>query len=248
MKDRRDSMVRLAATAIAIVLIMFAVVGAFSTSHFTSVLRMSTGEAIAYFFLFLPRTIELIAVSFVVASTAGALSILPFARAAWPLIKGLALGLKCIPFFWLAVALEIALSLAGMNPISGTGGSDVAGHLSRLFAPAFVLAIYQFPLIVDYLDERLKVSAGFRPAGASLLGALGAQFARDLPDVLTATVVTEIVFAWPGDGRLFWHFLSFQAVSPAEGILLLTALSVLATRFLVATLTRRTAESADAHA
>jgi len=248
MKAQRDTLVRFAATAIAIVLIMFAVVGAFSTSHFASVLRMSTAEAIADFLLFLPRTIELIAVSFVVASTAGALSVLPFARAVWPLIKGLALGLQCIPFFWLAVALEIALGLAGMNPISGTGGPDVAGHLSRLFAPAFVLAIYQFQLIVDYLDERLRLSASFRPAGASLLGALGAQFARDLPDVLTATVITEIAFAWPGDGRLFWYFLSFQAVSPAEGMLLFTALFVLATRFLVALLTRRKAENADAHA
>jgi peptide/nickel transport system permease protein len=238
------ALLRLVATAGAIVLIMLVVLGVFSTSHLASFPQMFNGKIIAELFSYLPRTIELIAVSFVVASIAGVLSALSTARAVRALIASVVLGLQCIPFFWLAIAVQFVFGAFGKNPIAGTGG--FTGHLSDLFAPVVVLALFLFPLIAEPLSRRLTLGPNLRTAAPPILGALAEQFARDLPDLLTATIITEIVFAWPGAGRLFWHSLHFAARPEPAALLLLMALSVLLARFLSVTLIRR--EATDSHA
>lgn len=244
MKDSRGAFSRLMTTAAAIALIMLAVLGVFSTSHLASFPQMFNGKVIAEFFSHLPRTIELIAVSFVIASIAGLLSVLPTARGVKALIASVVLGLQCIPFFWLAIAVQFAFGSFGISPIAGTGG--FAAHLSDLFAPVCVLTLFQFPLIVEHLNTRLTPGTNLRAAAPSILGGLAEQFARDLPDLLTATIITEIVFAWPGAGRLFWHSLRYAP--QAAGLLVFVALSVLVTRFLAETLDRRTKEVTASHA
>ncbi len=248
MKSSRAALVRLAATAVAIALIMLAVLGVFSISHLASFPLMFSGTVIADFFRHLPRTIELIAVSFVVASIAGLLSTLPYARAAKPLITSIALALQCIPFFWLALAVQMAFVIFGIYPYAGMGGSNFAGHLSGLLAPVGVLTLFQFPLIVERLNKRLALGTNLRAAVPSILSELAAQFARNLPDLITATVITEILFAQTGEGRLFWRSLSSSAGSEAAGLLLFMALSVLVTRFFAEPLTRHATEATDTHA
>ncbi|HXM18442.1 MAG TPA: hypothetical protein VN934_06480 [Candidatus Tumulicola sp.] len=246
MKGSRAAFVRLAATAVAIALIMLAVL--FSTTHLASFPLMFSGEVIADFFRYLPRTIELIAISFVVASIAGLLSALPPARAVKPLITSIAVGLQCIPFFLLAIVVGLAFAFSGMHPIAGMTRPGFADSLSGLLAPVGVLAMFQFPLILEHFDKRLTLGPNLRAAASSILGGLAQQFARNLPDLLTATIITEIVLGRPGEGRLFWHSLSTPAGSEAAGLLLFMALSVLVTRFLAETLTRHTTAATDSHA
>jgi peptide/nickel transport system permease protein len=240
----RVALLRLVATAGGIVLIMLVILGIFSRSHFASFSRMFSGEVIGDILLRLPQTAELIAVSFVVASIAGLLCVLPHPRVLKPLITSIALVLECIPFFWLATALVFALSRVGMYPMMGSGEANLAGHLSRLFAPALVLTIFQFPLVVGHLNKRPPLGSNLRALARSIFSGLGVQFARDLPEVLTATVITELIFGWPGDGRLFWYFLRYESASSVAGLLLFAALSVLVIRFLAETF-RGTKEAAD---
>ncbi len=82
-----------------------------------------------------------------------------------------------------------------------------------------------------------------------MLSGLGAQFAATLPEVVAATMFTEVVFAWPSDGRLFFELARFGGTRyELVAFLLLTALCVLAARFLVDSIRTRSDEAIAADA
>lgn len=58
-------------------------------------------------------------------------------------------------------------------------------------------------------------------------------FTKALPAILGATVVVEVFFAWPGDGRLFYEGLNVGAPSVAIALLLVGACLVLLMRTVV---------------
>ena len=251
MKDSRVPFFRLVATAVAIVLILFAVMGVLGASHLASFPLVLTGKVVADLFRYLPPTLELIVVSFFVASTVGFVSALPSARSIKPLVTSIALGLQCIPLFWLAIAMELVLGGFLRLPMGGFEGADrinLAGHLSRLILPAAVLTMFQFPLVVEYFNDHPALGMTTRAEAASIVGGLAAQLVNNLPDIIPATMITEIVFTWPGEGRLLWDSLLRQhAAVPLASFLVFMALFVLVTRFLVEAFAQHRKQAADSH-
>jgi ABC-type dipeptide/oligopeptide/nickel transport system permease component len=237
--------VRLIATAIAIVLTLFAVMSILGVSPVVSSPLGLTGNVVADLFRYLPPTLELIVVSFIVASIVGFVSALPSVRSFKPVVTSIALVLQCIPFFCLAIAAWFALNLFGAL-IGVADPTSSSGHLARVIFQAVVLTMFQFPLVVEYFNSRPALGLPARAEAASIVAGLATQFVNNLPDIIAAAMISEIFFVLPGEGRLFWGSLLHQR-STLVGFLLFMALLVLVTRFLVDTFARRTKDAMDSH-
>lgn len=143
-----------------------------------------------------------------------------------------------IPNFWLGPLLAIVFAVQlGWLPVSGRGGSAnlVLPALSLGAALAAILARMTRASMLDELGE-LYVRAS-RGRGASRLRAvlvhalrnsliplvtiLGLQFGA----VLTGSVITETIFAWPGIGRLLVQSIGFRDYPAVQGCILLIAVS-----------------------
>lgn len=237
--------VRAISTAVAIALVVLAMMSVFEKSYFTSYSPALTAKVVAYVFHYLPWTLELVVVSFFVASVLGFASCLrPFRRARSVTI-GVALVLQSIPFFVLALAIE-GLGVYTRLPIGGTGAT-FADNLAHLILPVGALALFQLPPMVEFFNSRPESEMRLPALGPIILGGLAAHFARNLPDLITATIVTEVVFAWRGDGWLFWGLLSHAYPYQLVGLLFVMALFVLVKRLGAEIVTRRTAHAPGNH-
>ncbi|HVC20838.1 MAG TPA: nickel ABC transporter permease [Vicinamibacterales bacterium] len=150
-----------------------------------------------------------------------------------------------IPNFWLGPLLAIVFAVQlGWLPVSGRGG------LAHLILPALtlgaplaaVLARMTRASVVEELGEVYVLAA--RAKGVSRVGAVirhafrnslipivtifGLQFGA----VLTGTVITETIFAWPGVGRLLIQSISFRDYPLVQGCILLIAFTYVAANLL----------------
>jgi len=136
----------------------------------------------------------------------------------------LLVAMTVVPRFWLALMLIFLLhDLAGWFPAShafSPGGGSWIDHLQHLVLPslalalpaAFVVCRYQLAVMTRVLNDPHVRSA--RAAGAGglrllrqhvlrpSLGPAIALFALDLPVIVSGAIVVEVIFAWPGVGRL----------------------------------------------
>ncbi|MEI4483206.1 MULTISPECIES: ABC transporter permease [unclassified Phyllobacterium] len=167
----------------------------------------------------LGATVELLAVSMVVAVLVGVLA--GFICAIWKdrladfLISTAAVGAQSMPSFWLGILLVqvFAVDLHWL-PTSGRGGP------LNLILPAVTLAAFIMPnfvlitraSVLETLNEQFVVTA--RAKGISqariylfhvlpnalnpILSFLGLQIGR----LMGGAIITETIFAWPGVGRL----------------------------------------------
>jgi peptide/nickel transport system permease protein len=134
------------------------------------------------------------------------------------------LALAVMPRFWLGVMLIFVLhGLAGWFPASHTGppgGGDWVDRLHHLVLPTLALGLpaacivgrLQLAVMEGVLDSPHVRSA--RAAGGGglrlftqhvlrpCLGPAIALFALDLPVLVSGAIVVEMIFAWPGVGRL----------------------------------------------
>ena len=143
-----------------------------------------------------------------------------------------------IPNFWLGPLLAIVFAVQlGWLPVSGRGGlaNLVLPAISLGAALAAILARMTRATMLDELGE-LYVRAA-RARGASRLRAvtghalrnsliplvtiLGLQFGA----VLTGSVITETIFAWPGIGRLLVQSIGFRDYPAVQGCILLIAIT-----------------------
>lgn len=239
----RQAFFRLVTTAATIALISLAILVAGGRSRLGAVSSGFTTNPVLDFFRYLPSTAELIAVSFFTASIVGLGLTLLLRERLKPLATGIVVVLRCIPFFWLALAMPI-IGMFARLPSAGrisAGPFMLGDHLLHLILPAGVLALFQLPPIIEYFGGRLTREMTFRAAGRVVFSGLGAQFVTLLPDVFAATMFTEVVFAWPGDGRLFFMLARFGGSGyEVVTILSLTVLCVLFVRFLMSNLCLRT--------
>ena len=166
-----------------------------------------------------PWTLELIVGSFVLAALM-ALAVAALSMRAPASLRGiaenLALPIRCIPYLWLALegALVVIVhkGTLGGNDLSHFDLRDWAVHLLN---PAVCLALFQLPFY----------------SGARSLRDVLRSFARALPEILGAVVITETIFAWPGVGRLFYVALAMSgSLSFAVALILVAALAVLLVR------------------
>ena len=143
-----------------------------------------------------------------------------------------------IPNFWLGPMLAIVFAVSlGWLPVSGRGGWDslVLPAISLGAALAAILARMTRASLLEELRElyvraarargvsrpRAILRHALRNSLIPLVTILGLQFGA----VLTGSVITETIFAWPGVGRLLIQSISFRDYPLVQGCILLIAIT-----------------------
>jgi peptide/nickel transport system permease protein len=150
-----------------------------------------------------------------------------------------------MPNFWLGPLLAILFAVRlGWLPVSGTGG------FSHLILPAVTLgaalsAILARMTRASLLEElrelyvlaararglsaaRAVVRHAFRNSLIPIVTIIGLQFGA----VLTGTIITETIFAWPGLGRLLIQAISFRDYPLVQGCILFISVTYVAMNLL----------------
>jgi peptide/nickel transport system permease protein len=150
-----------------------------------------------------------------------------------------------MPNFWLGPLLAIVFAVRlGWLPVSGTGG------LPHLILPAVTLgaalsAILARMTRASLLEElrelyvlaararglsrmRAVVKHAFRNSLIPIVTIIGLQFGA----VLTGTIITETIFAWPGLGRLLIQAISFRDYPLVQGCILFISITYVAMNLL----------------
>lgn len=168
-------------------------------------------------------------------------------------ISALALALHSAPVFWIAQILMITLALGlGLFPVQGmmeaasdaTGARHLLDVLRHLALPALVLAAAEVAALVrltrsGFIDELARDHV--RTARAKGAGEWSVfwrhAFPRTLLPILTViggrvghllagAVLVEVVFGWPGMGRLLYASLQARDQPVLLGIFFVVALTV----------------------
>ena len=150
-----------------------------------------------------------------------------------------------MPNFWLGPLLAIVFAVRlGWLPVSGTGG------FSHLILPAItlgaalsaILARMTRASVLEELRElyvlaararglsgmRAVVKHAFRNSLIPIVTIIGLQFGA----VLTGTIITETIFAWPGLGRLLIQAISFRDYPLVQGCILFISITYVAMNLL----------------
>jgi ABC-type dipeptide/oligopeptide/nickel transport system permease component len=151
-----------------------------------------------------------------------------------------------MPNFWLGPLLALVLGVKfGWLPISGTGSwrNLVLPALTLGAALAAMTARMTRVSLADELGE-LYVRAA-RARGLSRRRAIVVHALRNslipvvtiiglqLGSVLTGTIITETIFAWPGVGRLLIQAINFRDYPLVQGCVLLIAVTYVAANLVV---------------
>ena len=137
------------------------------------------------------------------------------------------------PNFWLGPLLAILFAVyLGWLPVSGTGGLThlVLPAITLGAALAAILARMTRASVLEELRElyvlaarargasrtRAVVRHAFRNSLIPVVTIIGLQFGA----VLTGTIITETIFAWPGVGRLLIQAINFRDYPLVQGCIL----------------------------
>ena len=167
------------------------------------------------------------------------------------LTAGSLFGLS-MPNFWFGLLLISLLSLRlGWLPTSGTGAGSLIDRWQYFVMPVLVLGLSTIPwysrfmrsslvqtLNEDYVrsararglsERRVLYRHALKPASLPLLTIL----ALSLPRLLGGTVIVEVIFAWPGLGRLAYDSILRQDYPVVMALTLLVAAFVIVVNLLV---------------
>ena len=151
-----------------------------------------------------------------------------------------------LPNFWLGPLLAMVFAVGlGWLPVSG------AGSLAHLVLPAItlgaalaaVLARLTRTSVIEELQELYVVAArarglswlrtvvrhALRNSLVPVVTVIGLQFGA----VLTGTIITETIFAWPGLGRLLIQAIGFRDYPLVQGCILFIAVTYVGMNLLV---------------
>lgn len=202
----------------------------------------------------LPATLELIVASLIIAATIGWILAVLSARAPTrvrPVVANLALPLQCIPFFWVAVVAQafVGFHVRGPNPfgLAALDHFELRDWAMRLIFPALALAFVQINTLAEYLRSNPAATLHGLQKQVSIVAGLFNAFAQMLPEVIGGAVIIEVLFAWPGDGRMFFNGTGRADMSLLAGTVLFGALAVLVIRFVAAMAAGRKATNASAY-
>ncbi len=167
----------------------------------------------------LPATLELalasLVLSVVVAIPLGILAALYRGRLGDVLAMAFAVVGQATPFFWMGIMLILVVSVKlGWLPTSGRGGLDhlilpavtLATHLAASLARLTRTSMLEV-LGENYLntarakgvsERRVIWTHALKNAAVPITTLVGVQFGT----LLGGSIVTEMIFAWPGVGRL----------------------------------------------
>ncbi|MDQ3698593.1 MAG: ABC transporter permease [Gemmatimonadota bacterium] len=174
-------------------------------------------------------------------------------------ISAVALGLYSAPAFWLAqlMILVVALQL-GLAPVQGmsTAGSDAGGAahvldvMRHLALPAIVLASQELAVLVrlsrsSLIDEiardhvRTARAKGVSERAVLLRHALPSAMLPAITVIgaraghlLAGAVVVEVVFGWPGTGRLLLAALQTRDTPVLLGLFIVISCTVVVVNLL----------------
>lgn len=169
-------------------------------------------------------------------------------RGTWidSLVKFIAILGQALPSFWLAiVALQIFAGALGWLPAGGIGGPG--NYVLPILTMAFFMLPIQTRLVrssmLEVLDsEYVKLARikglsenrviwkhALRNAVIPVMTAAGITFAT----IITGAVIIEMVFAWPGIGRLIADSVMARDFPVTQAVVLLVAVVVLGVNLIV---------------
>jgi peptide/nickel transport system permease protein len=157
----------------------------------------------------------------------------------------LALAGISMPNFWLGPLLAILFAVVlGWLPVAGTGtiwhlvlpaitlGAALSASLARM-TRASLLEELREPYVVAARARGLSrgravLRHAFRNSLIPIVTIVGLQFGA----VLTGTIITETIFAWPGVGRLLIQAINFRDYPLVQGCILFIAVTYVAMNLL----------------
>ena len=198
----------------------------------------------------LANTVQLaiaaMAVAVTIAIPLGVIAALYRGRAADQVAMTASLVGISMPNFWLGplLALVFAVQL-GWLPVSGIGtpanlvlpaatlGAALAAILARMTRASLIDELRELYVIAararGLSRARTVVGHALRNSLIPVVTILGLQFGA----VLTGTIITETIFAWPGVGRLLIQAISFRDYPLVQGCILFIAVTYVAVNLAV---------------
>ncbi len=151
-----------------------------------------------------------------------------------------------MPNFWLGPLLAIVLAVElGWLPVSGTGslahfvlpavtlGAALAAILARMTRTSLIDELRELYVVAararGLSRRRAVIRHAFRNSLIPVVTIIGLQFGS----VLTGTIITETIFAWPGVGRLLIQAITFRDYPLVQGCILFISVTYVAMNLLV---------------
>ena len=143
-----------------------------------------------------------------------------------------------MPNFWLGPLLAIFFAVyLGWLPVAGTGtiwhlvlpaitlGAALAAILARMTRASLLEELRELYVVAARARGLSRVRAvvrhAFRNSLIPVVTIVGLQFGA----VLTGTIITETIFAWPGVGRLLIQAINFRDYPLVQGCILFISLT-----------------------
>ena len=163
---------------------------------------------------------------------------------------------QSMPVFWLALMLQLAFAVHGIPlpggymiqlpsaEISSSDTFNIGDRITHLILPATALAFLNIALFsrfmrssmlevirTDYMRTASAKGLDFRTilfkhGLKNALIPLVTVTALTLPALFGGAIVTETIFAWPGEGRLFINALGQEDIAVLMGYLIVNAFLV----------------------
>jgi len=157
----------------------------------------------------------------------------------------LALAGISMPGFWLGPLLAIVFAVKlGWLPVSGSGtpahlvlpsvtlGAALAAILARMTRASVVEELRELYVTAararGLSESRAVVRHAFRNSLIPVVTIIGLQFGA----VLTGTIITETIFAWPGVGRLLIQAINTRDYPLVQGCILFISVTYVAMNLL----------------
>lgn len=151
-----------------------------------------------------------------------------------------------MPNFWLGPLLAIVFAVKwGWLPVSGTGswrnlvlpamtlGAALAAILARMTRVSLVEELRELYVVAararGLSRPRAVITHAFRNSLIPVVTIVGLQFGS----VLTGTIITETIFAWPGVGRLLIQAITFRDYPLVQGCILFISVTYVGMNLLV---------------
>jgi ABC-type dipeptide/oligopeptide/nickel transport system permease component len=146
-----------------------------------------------------------------------------------------------IPNFWLGPLLAILFAIRlGWLPVSGTGspahlvlpaltlGAALAAILARMTRASVLEELRELYVLAGRARGLSRARVILRHALRNSLIPIVTIVGLQLGAVLTGTIITETIFAWPGLGRLLIQAIGFRDYPLVQGCILLIAVTYVA--------------------
>ena len=151
-----------------------------------------------------------------------------------------------MPNFWLGPLLAIVFAVGlGWLPVSGIGdwrhlvlpavtlGAALAAILARMTRASLIEELRELYVLAararGLSQTRAVLRHALRNSLIPVVTILGLQFGA----VLTGTIITETIFAWPGVGRLLIQAINFRDYPLVQGCILFIATTYVMVNLLV---------------